>query len=465
MEDQLCVLSADAEGRVLDRLAALEQVIDPEAIRQALRVNPTSYRERACVLTREVMLWVVLAMGVLTHLPIRQVFKAARRLRPQERSPGRAGLCLARRRLGVAPVRHLFASTVHVLTTPQTPGAFYQQWRLMALDGTCYLVPDSDANAAAFGRPQGGRGEGAFPQIRKLSLVEVGSHAEIAFVLKGIGAVGSGEQSMAPALFRHLRPDMLLIWDRGFFSYRLWQQVTATGVQVLARVQSRLVLRPVQRLQDGSYLAYLYPCESFRNRGEGGLLVRVIRYTLNDPQRVGCGQEHVLITTLLDAATSPAEALIVLYHERWEIELVYDEQKTHLTPRRATKTAHLRSETPQGVIQEMYALSLGHYVVRAMMAEAARQEQLDPDRLSLLGCVQILQCRLPEYPSGGAVSLAQWYQGLLGEMRQEQIEPRRNRVNPRVVKVKMSKFRKKRPEHRGIPPLQHPFVDTVVMVT
>src|SRR5260370_34653073 len=126
MEDDLCLLTPDHEGRILDRLAALEQVIDPQAVQQALRAHPTPYRERACVLTREVMLWIVLAMGLLTHLPIRQVFKAARRLRPGERSPHRASLCLARRRLGIAPVRHLFASTVRLLATPQTPGAFYK---------------------------------------------------------------------------------------------------------------------------------------------------------------------------------------------------------------------------------------------------------------------------------------------------------------------------------------------------
>src|SRR5260370_35889313 len=117
MEDELCVLAADGDGRVLDRLAALEQVIDPEAVRQALRVNPTPYRERRCVLTREVMLWVVLPMGILTHLPIRQVFKAARRLRRGEPSPHRASLCVARRRLGIAPVRHLLQSTVRLRAT------------------------------------------------------------------------------------------------------------------------------------------------------------------------------------------------------------------------------------------------------------------------------------------------------------------------------------------------------------
>jgi hypothetical protein len=333
----------------------------------------------------------------------------------------------------------------------------------MALDGTTFLVPDSPANAHAFGYPTGGRGDGAFPQIRKLSLVETSTHAEVAFALKGVREKDSSEQTMAPALLRHLRPGMLLLWDRGFFSYRLWQRAVATGAHVLARVSARLVLQPVRLLSDGSYLAYLYPNEGCRQRQERGLLVRVIRYTHDDPRRVGCGEEHVLLTSLLDAELNPALELIVLYHERWEIELVFDEQKTHQTPRRATKTAHLRSETPQGVIQEVYALSLGHYVVRALMAEAAATRQLDPERLSFLGCLQILQTRLPECPLGPPATLRTWLDGLLWEMSLEVLPPRQNRVNPRVVKVKMSKFPRKRPHHCGLPPLQHAFVDTVVM--
>jgi hypothetical protein len=334
--------------------------------------------------------------------------------------------------------------------------------RLMGIDGTVLDVPDSDANAAAFARPSAGeRGDGAFPQVRKLSLVELGTHAEVALVVRSIT---HGEQGMVGALLRHLGPEMLLLWDRGFFSYGLWKAVTARRVKILARVTCQLILKPIRNLGDGSYLAKIYQSPYDRQKDRDGIEVRVIRYTLDDPQRVGHGEVHTLITNLFDEDLHPAQELIMLYHERWEQELVYDEQKVHQDPPRVTKPAHLRSETPRGVIQEMYALSLGHFVVRAMMAEAAAQDHLDPDRLSLLGCVQILQTRLPEYPSGVGVSLQQWYQGLLWEMRQEQIEPRRNRVNPRVVKVKMSKFPRKRPHHRGIPPLLHPFAETVVML-
>src|SRR5262249_25243496 len=160
----------------------------------------------------------------------------------------------------------------------------------------------------------------------------------------------SGEQRLVPGLFRHLQPDMLLLWDRGFFSYPLWKSIVTQGCQLLARVSSRLGLRPGQSLADGSYLGKIYPCESGRNPGRQGLVVRVIRYTLNDPQRVGHQQEHVLLTTLLDAVAYPALALVLLYHERWEIELVYDEQKTHQNPWRVTKSADLRSQTPEGVL-------------------------------------------------------------------------------------------------------------------
>lgn len=466
MDEDLCLLSAGEAGRILDRLLLLEQVIGPEDVRQALE-DTECFDPRRCRLTREVIFWVVLAMGLVTDLPIRQVFKFARRLRPGEATPHRSSLCIARQRLGLAPVRRLFECVVRLLATPQTPGAFYQGWRLMALDGTVYTVPDSPANAAAFGRPSGGpRGDGAFPPVRKLSLVEVGTHVEVAFVAKGIKQPDSSEQRQAPGLFRHLQPDMLLVWDRGFFSYSLWKWVVTQGCQLLARVSSRLVLRPIQSLADGSYLAKIYPCESERNRDRQGLVVRVIRYTLNDPQRVGHGQEHVLLTTLLDAARYPAEELVLLYHERWEIELVYDEQKTHQNPWRVTKSADLRSQTPTGVLQELYALSLGHFVVRSVMAQAAAPAGLDPDRLSFVGCLQILRCRMPECPDPASVGFAAWYQGLLEEVRRERTDDavRRNRINPRVVKVKMSKFKKKRPEHRPVPPLLKTFRESVVML-
>src|SRR4051794_27774439 len=117
----------------------------------------------------------------------------------------------------------------------------------------------------------------------------------------------------------------------------------------------------------------------------------------------------------------------MFYNERWEEELVFDEQKTHQDPRRATKPAQLRSETPTGVIQEVYSLSLAHFVIRSLMFEAAATVGLDPDRLSFTGCFHVLKCRLPECDGKTAERFAEWYGGLLWEMQEERTEPRRNR--------------------------------------
>jgi hypothetical protein len=454
------VLPQGPAAAVCDRLAGLFEVIRPDQVEQAVldtgRVNP-----RHCCRTYEVTLWVVLAMGLLTDLPIRQVFKACRRFHLGEVTPRRSSRCEARKRLGVEPLRHLFTQVVRPLANPDTPGAFAYGLRLVAVDGTVLDVPDFPANVAAFGRPNGGRSDGAFPQVRKLSLVEVGTHAELAFTT---GPCTTGEASLIAGLLPHLRPGMLLLWDRSFFSYGLWTRLLRRGVHILARVKRSLVLKPLRVLRDGSYLAKIYRSASDRRARRGGIVVRVIRYTLDDPQRTGHGEEQRLLTTLTSAAMAPAKEVVLLYHERWEIELTVDEVKTHQDPRRAEKPTHLRSQTPEGVEQEVYALSLAHYVTRALMAAAARPRGLDPERLSFLGCLQILPCRLPAAAAKQGEGLRAWYAGLLQEMGQEILPPRANRVNPRVVKRKMSKFKKKGPQHRPVPPLTKTFTETVVLL-
>ncbi|OWK40343.1 Mobile element protein [Fimbriiglobus ruber] len=362
--------------------------------------------------------------------------------------------------MGVEAVRSVFEQVVRPLATPSTPGAFYQGLRLMAIDGTVQDVPGTPANAAHFGRSRGGRGDSAFPQLRKVSRVEVGTHIEVALVL---GGYHDGEQTLAEKLWDKLPADSLLLEDRGFFSYEHWNALDTRGIKLLVRIKSNMVLKPTQRLADGSFLAKIYPSPYHRSQDRDGMVVRVIEYALDDPQRTGHGEQHRVMTNLLDAEHYPALELVILYHERWEEELVFDEQKTHLDPRRAGKPAHFRSQTPVGVEQEVYALSLAHFVIRALMLEAAQTVDVDVDRLSFTGCLRILQARLPECERATPQSLERWYDCLLWEMAHERIEPRRNRINPRVVKRKMSKFAKKRPQHRGGPPLKKTFAQTVVI--
>ena len=330
----------------------------------------------------------------------------------------------------------------------------------MAIDGTLLDLPDSLANTAAFERPSNGGGAGGFPQARKVSLVELGTHVEFAIA---IGGFQHGEQTLARQLYGSIPSDALVIEDRGFFSFPDWKELDSRKIKLLIRLKNNIIVIPIKRLSDGSCLAKIYPNEYARKKDRDGLLVRLIEYTLDDPQRKGHGEKHRLLTNLLDAEEFPAVELIVGYHQRWEHELVYDEQKTHQDPIRAEKTTHLRSETPDGVRQEIYALSLAHFVIRALMFEAAKPLQLDPDRLSFTGCFRVLQCRLPDCRPQNAAAIQDWYQNLLLEFQEQQIPERANRTNPRAIKRKLSKWLKKRNQHRGKDRLDKHFTECIVI--
>jgi hypothetical protein len=438
-----------------ERIRALERIIPPDVVQQVL--EQTGHARRNCPrLPHWFMAYFVIALSLFRKDSSRQVFKNLQRFQPGG-TPQRNTLTQARKGLGVAPLRRLVNQVVRLLATPQTPGAFYRGMRLMATDGFVLDLPDSPDNARIFGKPQSGRAEGAFPQARVLALCETGTHAFYRWMVKPIS---TGEVRMAPYVLRWLEEDMLLLWDRNFLSYKNLQQVRRRQAHLLARIKSNLIFEPIEALCDGSYLAKMYPSPKHRAADQEGILVRLIEYTLDDPGRPHEGKPHRLLTTLLDADLDPAKELIVLYHQRWEEELAIDEVKTH-----QEEGGLLRSQTPAGVVQEIDGLLLGHYAVRSLMSQAAAPGGLDPRRLSFVGTLKVLRCRLPEVPKDPTdqAGRQRWWQDLLAEVAEEVLPPRRSRINPRVIKRKMSKWPKKRPHHRQTPQPTKPFRESIVI--
>lgn len=423
-----------------ERTRALERIFPRHAVREVL-IATGHDRRHYKILPAWFVVWFVIGLGLFATDSHTQVYKHLQRFR-RGRTPRRSSLGEARKGLGIAPLRLLAARVVRLLATPKTPGAFYQGMRLMAIDGFVLDLPDTPDNARLFGRPKSGRAEGAFPQARVLSLCEVGTHVLYRHLIKPIRC---GEVTMADYLLRALEQDMLLLWDRNFLSYKNLKQVRQRGAHLLARIKSNLIFVPTEVLPDGSYLAKRYRSCWDRKCDRNGIVVRIIEYTLTDPGRAGKGEVHRLLTTLLDAVTHPAKDLVVLYHERWEHEGTIDELKTHQLVRPV-----LRSKTPAGVIQEIEGLMLAHYVVRTLMFEAATSAGLDPRELSFTATLKILRCRLPEVTASEA-GQRRWWKDLLAEVGEATLEPRRDRVNPRVIKRKMSKWLKKRPHHRQTP--------------
>jgi hypothetical protein len=442
-------VAAVTQQPTAERVKALKRIIPCSTIKSMLKQVG---QDRHCArLPKWFMVWFVIGMGLFCTDCYRQVFRWLSRFR-KKNTPLRTTLCEARQRLGVAPLRWLMDHVVQLLATPKTPGAFYRGLRLMALDGFVLNLADTPDNERVFGRPKNGRSSGAFPQARVLALCEIGTHVLWQCLIK---PKRRAEIAMARALLRFLAPDMLLLWDRGFLSYNNVRDVVARQAHLLARVKNKLVFQKLAVLPDGSYLAKLYPSPKHRRKDQDGILVRIIDYTFQDPSRTGSGQPHRLLTTLLDAALDPAKRLIELYHERWEEELAIDELKTHQRQRPV-----LRSQTPAGVVQEIYGLLLAHFVVRKLMFEAAAKEKLPPRRLSFTGTLKILRCRLPECPRT-VRGRQRWYRDLLAEIAEEILPERRNRINPRVIKCQVSKWPKKKPEHRRHPQPAMKFVESL----
>jgi hypothetical protein len=307
--------------------------------------------------------------------------------------PSKSAIFQARARLGAEPLQALFERVARPIGTASAAGEAAPGWlagrRLVAVDGTCLDVADTTENEAFFGRPGVSKGErAAFPQARVVALAECGTHAMFA---AQIGPLSTGEPAMIEQLLPAVEPGMLLLADRGIFSYALWREASGTGADLLWRIRTdRLGPQPefVDDLPDGSWLAELRRSTGAAERAKPAMPVRVIDYTIED------GRDHPgryrLFTTILDPAEASATELAATYHQRWQIELAFDELKTH---QRGPRTV-LRSKSPTLVQQEIWGHLCCHYAIRSLMAEAAVHAGHDPDRMSFVAALRIARATI-----------------------------------------------------------------------
>ncbi len=364
------------------------------------------------------------------------------------RIPGTSALARARRRVGPAPLRMLFALLAGPLAGPGTPGAYAFGRLLAALDGTLLDVRCSPANTAAFGAPQrNGSSSGGYPQVRLVTVVACGTRGILDAAFRGCRAPGASEQDLARKIAARgrLGPGMLVLADRNFGGYQVAATLAATGADLLIRVKTASArwLPALRALPDGSYLSVLpVPASGrahARARHEGrplatppaGLAVRVIEADITSTPAGGGPrtERYRLITTLLDPAAAPAEAITACYAQRWEIENSYREAKVF------TRGAGqiLRSCHPAGVAQEIWALLCACQLIHASRAAAARSASgLDPDRVSCTVTLRALR-RAITTPSSS--------QQIRAEALALLLPPRRHRSYPRLTLTSTTKRR------------------------
>jgi hypothetical protein len=344
----------------------------------------------------------------------------------------------ARERLGDEPLRWLFD---RLASTWAHASARAHAWRGLAVygvDGTTVRIPDSVENRAHFGgQDTRWNSTSGYPLARMVTLMALRSH-----LLAGaqFGSYDSGERAYAEQLWPLLPDHSLAIVDRGFFSARTLLGITRSGEhrEWLTRARADLACRRVKRLAAGDDLIEVNVSSEARRQDNtlpATWQMRAIRY-----RRRGF-KPQLLLTSLLDAKRYPAAEIIALYHERWELELGYNEVKRTML-RREEST---RSKSPRGVAQELWGLGIAYNLIRYEAERVAHEAGVPPTRISFVAALNFIESALRTWGTDSAGRLPERLARLREDLSHFVLPERRDRTYPRAVKIKMSNYARKRP--------------------
>jgi hypothetical protein len=428
-------LAATADLVVPERFEQLKEQIDPAWVEEALQYAGTaSIRRRR--LPAEQVLWLVIAMGLYRNTAIERIVDWLAVALPDRRDTlvAKSAITQARQRLTEDPLAYLFAVTAAEWATRSAAADRWRGLALYGLDGTTLRVADSPENRTEFGGQRSrGATESGYPQVRLVAVTALRSH-----ILSAVrfAPYATGEVTLARHVWREVPEDSLVIIDRNFLvKGDLIDLETSGNRHWLSRTKVNTKWAVVKKLGRDDYLVEW-------EVDQPGLArtwqMRAIHYKRKGHPR------STILTSLVDAEQYPAKELVELYHERWEIELAYDELKTHLLDSEET----IRSRTPAGVRQELWGIAIAYNLVRREMERVATKAGVAPTRISFVGALMYFRetfgwMRGPRLALG---TIPKSLQRLENNFKRLILPPRRTeRAYPRAVKVKMSNYPRKRP--------------------
>jgi hypothetical protein len=436
------VLEAVGSGQRAASFEVFADSLDRPWIEAALAATGSATVRRR-KLPAEQVVWIVIGMALFRDRSIQEVVHHLELALPGRAPTARrasatsSAVVQARNRLGVAPLATLFEQTAARWAGASAEAHRWRGLAIYGVDGSALRVPDTPENEAAFGRPGSGRGPAGYPQLRLVALMVLRSH-----LLAGLslGAWSAGELTLAEPLWEKLPDRSLTILDRGFLSYALLHRLATSGTERhwLIRTKSNLQWRTLKRLGPNDELVeILVSRQTRRTHPElpDPLQVRAVRY-----QRPGF-RPQTLLTSLLDPAAYPAAEIAELYHERWELELGFDEIKTHTLEREEA----LRSRAPERVRQEVWGLAIAYNLLRLHMQHVAQRERVAPSRISFRHTLLLVRnfWQLTAWVTSPG-NLPRRLEGLHQELALLILPPRRPRRYPRAVKIKMSSYPRSR---------------------
>jgi hypothetical protein len=431
-------LAAAAEFAEPSSFEQLGRHLDPAWIERALRATGTvTIRRRR--LPADQVVWLVIGMGLYRAESIERVVDLLDIPLPDrdDTTVAKSAISQARQRLPEAPLEYLFETTA---TEWATRSADAHRWRGLALygmDGTSMRVPDSPENREVFGGPVGRNGDSGYPQVRVVALMALRSHvlATVRFAKYSIG-----ETTLARSVWSEIPENTLTIVDRNFLVKKdLIHLETSGNRHWLSRTKVNTRWAVKEKLGKDDYLV---EWDVHETGLPGKWEIRAIHY-----KRKGCPRS-TLLTSLVDAEKYPAKELVALYHERWELELAYDEVKTHLLDRQET----IRSRTPSGVRQELWGIAIAYNLVRREMERVAEAAGVPPTRISFVNALFYVRDELSRLRGRTLAfgTIPSRLQALERNLKRLILPERRpKRAFPRAVKIKMSNYPRKLPLTSG----------------
>lgn len=358
----------------------------------------------------------------------------------------------ARKRIGLKVFPIILNKLVEKLITWKPD---FHEWVTVVFDGSTATMPDTQSNCAKFKKSRAGRGESAYPQLRLVTLLGVATRLVIGIAYAPCCGQGTGERNLVMQIIKQVNyRQLLVLMDAGLESFTMMKTLQEQQWEFVVKAATHHQFpRNQERLADGSYLCQLSRKIKEKKSSKRQppqptqvetLTVRVITYQIP-------GFRAQRLVTSITNPDITAKEIVLHYHKRWDIELSFDEIKTHqcATLRGQTPTV-FRSKIAELVEQELYGMLIGYNLVRGLMCAAAVAHAQDPLLLSFLESLQVIIDAIPVNSAAPACQKELRYAYLLSLLAESEIDrPTRPRINPRVVKIKLSKFPRKTKKHQG----------------
>ena len=428
-------------------------------VEDVLREHKLMDWRKGTILIPPLVIWLVLGLVIRREKSVEGVLEwtisnfrwLKSDIPPENRLVAEGTITKARQRMGTQIFVDLFNKVAGLIPSEQSD---FHGRKTASFDGTTMSMADTQANQDKFGKPGSRKGESAYPRMRVMSLMLMKVRMILDISYAPYRGKKTGERNLLRTILARLtQTKLLFLLDAGLYAFDILWMITQKKCDFLLKVpQTVKNIDPLYYLNDGSYITTLYgktldPSTSSSERRSWlhhELQVRII------PVHIPGFRPFLLMTTILDASIT-AQELALHYHQRWDIETAYDEMKTHLcAPIRGHMPTTFRSKRPDLVTQELYALFIVYNTIRYLIWLSADKHNLAPASFSfvtvlshLVNSAPLLTC-MASQPS---FDLDHAWSYLLDLISTCPIDrPRRKRSAPRVIKIKLSKFKRKQPD-------------------